>query len=354
MVSQSEKQRIDSLILCGMATPQDALAVGMEYARGIKTREASVNLRSWAPEEDYEVKQLSERRFAASFSNEKVDQGGDIIKASGWDLSVFKRNPIMLAFHDGYFPIGTIPRVGKAEVAGAPGLAGEIEFSPEGASHVADTLHALYQAKVIRAFSVGFKILEARQIKDEKERQKLGLGPFGVFSTKQRLFEISLVSIGMNSDALGKECDDLLTKGLVTKEGVESVIGRCDIDPIQVQEMVRDMCDQKTVVPVPSVTDNVPDYGPLIAGIESLNKTVEKFENSLESVVDLCSKQADVILALSDYAESAETDKPVSEELDLRGDELGKLLDELTEQIKEATGVQHASVGSARRGEGES
>ena len=78
---------------------------------------------------------------------------GDTIRASGWDIGDFERNPVALWAHD-----SSAPPIGGARNVGVEGkrLAGDIEFAPPETYLFADTIYRLVLGKFIRAVSVGF------------------------------------------------------------------------------------------------------------------------------------------------------------------------------------------------------
>lgn len=249
MTTKNEKL-LQRMVLEGRATEAEMKQLGgLDAVVSVKTAQDAVNYRAFVPD-GYKAEQLDERRFKFAFSNEKPDQAGDILKASGWDLKTFKTNPVLLWSHDGNArpPVGTVPKVMKGvPVAGAPGLAGEILMADQGIDPFVDGLTAFVATGVVRATSVGFKFLETKAIKSPEERMRLGLGPFGVFSLKQRLFEISLVSIGMNSDALARECDDMLRKGLVDREQLRAVLDVWPLRPTEHSRIVKELCARTLV-----------------------------------------------------------------------------------------------------------
>ena len=90
-------------------------------------------------------------RFVAS--DESVDRYGDIVLASGWDVSNFKENPQFLFGHkSSQLPIG---RVVKTWQAGKKFMA-DVEFTPEGMDEFADKCFKFLKAGFLRAVSVGF------------------------------------------------------------------------------------------------------------------------------------------------------------------------------------------------------
>lgn len=126
-------------------------------------------------------------------SDESVDGHGDIVRASGWDLRRYKKNPIVLFGHDGKLPVGYSP---KTMVEGTQ-LVSDIKLADFGTSEFIDTLRKLIDQKIVRAVSVGFAVTQEPQILRDKQDQFSGFEFIG-----QELLEISIVSIPSNPNAL--------------------------------------------------------------------------------------------------------------------------------------------------------
>lgn len=121
-------------------------------------------------------------------NEETVDRSGDIIRADGWDLRAFKKNPIALWGHDTQQPIGQWKNVRVENKQ----LLGELQLSSIPLGQMAKTL---IDEGVLRAVSVGFRVKDYIPI-DEKE-------PWGAWDiTKAELFETSLVSVPAHASAL--------------------------------------------------------------------------------------------------------------------------------------------------------
>ena len=126
-------------------------------------------------------------------SDETPDSYGDIVKAEGWDLKRYKKNPIVLFGHDGRMPIGISTKVG---VEGTK-LMHTIRLAKEGTSDFIDTLVKLMQQRIVRAVSVGFVPTKDPEVRRDKE------GHFeGFVFNGQELLELSVVSIPANPNAL--------------------------------------------------------------------------------------------------------------------------------------------------------
>lgn len=134
-------------------------------------------------------------RFVAS--DETVDRYGDIIRAEGWDLSNFKKNPVLLFGHNSREPaIGTV----RAWVEDTQLLA-DATFAPEGVSAFADEIWNLVDADIMRAVSVGFlPTAEPNPIWKNDDEETGILTGFEFIA--QELLELSVVSVPANPAAL--------------------------------------------------------------------------------------------------------------------------------------------------------
>jgi HK97 family phage prohead protease/HK97 family phage major capsid protein len=124
-------------------------------------------------------------------SDDTVDRYGDIIVASGWMLTNFKKNPIALFGHSNGFPIGTWSDI---RVEGNK-LVAKLKLAARGTSARIDELISLVEQGVLRAVSVGFIPIKSEPINPDR--------PYGPQRyTKQELLETSLVSVPANPSAL--------------------------------------------------------------------------------------------------------------------------------------------------------
>jgi HK97 family phage prohead protease len=141
----------------------------------------------------------SERTMTFVASDESVDRYGDIIRASGWDLSNFKNNPVLLFGHDSSaVPIGKVPDI---RVEGSRLIAG-VKFRPEGDSPAADDVYSALQGGFLSAVSVGFlPTVKPNMIwaPDDPDHEKW---PTGYEFVGQELLELSVVPVPANPQAL--------------------------------------------------------------------------------------------------------------------------------------------------------
>jgi prohead serine protease len=129
-------------------------------------------------------------------SDEAPDRLGDVIRAKGWELDAYRKNPVVLWQHRaGEPPIGTATRVWTH----AKQLLARIKMAPPGTSAIVDTLRTLLREDMVRAASVGFRPLrEPTPIRDRDEK----LVGYEFFGTE--LLEISLVNVPAQAAALRK------------------------------------------------------------------------------------------------------------------------------------------------------
>jgi HK97 family phage prohead protease len=122
-------------------------------------------------------------------STEAVDSYNDVVKADGWDLERYLKNPVVLWAHD-----SRQPPVGRSLTIGVNDkkLVASSEFPDAETYAFADTIYRLLKGKYLRATSAGFFPKEWTY---DEER-----GGFNLL--KNELFEFSIVPVPANPDAL--------------------------------------------------------------------------------------------------------------------------------------------------------
>lgn len=119
------------------------------------------------------------------------DRAGDVIRADGWVLDGYLRNPVFLWAHRrSEAPIGRARRVWVDGDA----LHALVEFAP---TERGQTVRRLYASGHLRGISVGFRPLATR-------RRRASDGRLGLEFVRQELLEISAAPIPMHPDALAK------------------------------------------------------------------------------------------------------------------------------------------------------
>ena len=132
-------------------------------------------------------RQTEEDPMEFVLSDESVDRMGDVIRASGWNLTQFKANPIALFGHSHENILGVWENV---RVEGKS-LLGRLKLAKPGTSPLIDTVRSLIDQRILKAVSVGFQPLEAQPRKGG-----------GYDFIKSALHEVSVVAVPANPNAL--------------------------------------------------------------------------------------------------------------------------------------------------------
>lgn len=91
--------------------------------------------------------------FEVIISTANQDRQGDSVDQSKWDLTFYKMNPVVLWGHDYYsLPIGICDSVEETD----KGTVAKGRFASAAANPFAQQVRALYDAKIVRATSVGY------------------------------------------------------------------------------------------------------------------------------------------------------------------------------------------------------
>lgn len=161
---------------------------------------------------NFEVKQIGleeDRTLAFTGSTEAEDRDGDIIEATGWDLTDYNNNPVIMGFHEyDKFPYAKSTRtyidysnkqlkfeVKFPTISELTSFPGNAEMIADHAKNV-DMAYNMYKNGYMRAVSVGFIGKEAEPMHDDKGNYK------GKRYKKQSLLELSLVPVPSNPTAL--------------------------------------------------------------------------------------------------------------------------------------------------------
>lgn len=227
-----------------------------------------------------------ERILTFRGSDETTDRHGDIVRVNGWDLTNYKKNPVFLAFHDQWnFPAGRTLRAWKnLNDDGAPGkksLMFNVYF-PEG-NELSDTVYNAFNDGLMTSVSVGFRPLKYNYPADKEEREKLGLGQYGVEMLKQELFELSAVAVPANPNAIQIKSFD--TKGLAERLGLKELPEAQRVEK-EIQEQEPEVENENKQEPEVKEENEVSTQDALkamIAGAEALKKTAETLNETLKA-----------------------------------------------------------------------
>jgi len=182
----------------------DYLGIKKEAA-GIQKVTGNIELIASVPfclsvEENKDVDELNngivQTKFAWTFSTFNLDRYGERVDPSGWDFSQYVKNPVIEWAHR-----YDIPAIGKAEniYTDEKGLHGVLVFNPKEYDPFGWSIGERVKAGVIRAGSVGFRVIEI-EIPDKKTAED---GTYLIFR-KQELLEFSICNVPANPFALAK------------------------------------------------------------------------------------------------------------------------------------------------------
>jgi len=164
------------------------------------------------------------------FSDETVDRMGDVIRVfpskggKGWLTANYASEPVFLWGHESWNPpIARSIRVWRTRnfvdekaAAGAPArkaLLGSVEFLGEEENPFAERVLRMVDKGALRAVSVGFKPLDAKDDHTDEEREKIGLGKYGVEFLTCDLLECSKAVVPANPNALITGLKSLVSSG---------------------------------------------------------------------------------------------------------------------------------------------
>jgi len=170
---------------------------------------------------DCELKDFSEkeRAFTAVASTESKDRDGDILRANGWKLKNYRKNPVVLWGHDAFaLPIAKAKEINITE--------GKMIFRPQFATAeenpFAEQVFRMFKGGFLRAFSVRFDPIEWKEIEPEQNPEDTGKSDTttvvrrGIEYKSMELLEISAVNIPANAEALkSPDMLDLVQKSYV-------------------------------------------------------------------------------------------------------------------------------------------
>jgi HK97 family phage prohead protease len=133
------------------------------------------------------LREVADRTVRFVLSDGSVDRMGDTVAVAGWDLSSYRRNPVVLFAHD-----SSSPPIGRATRVWSDGtrLLGDVEFALAETYAFADTIYRLVKGGFLKSGSVGFLPTD------------YDFAGSGVSYRRQELLEFSVVPVPANANAL--------------------------------------------------------------------------------------------------------------------------------------------------------
>lgn len=137
-------------------------------------------------------------------TSEAKDRDGEIVLMDGWDFKNYNNNPIVLWGHNNKdLPLGKVVGILKDEVNKA--IYFDVQFSES--YDFAKTVENLVKEGILKAVSLGFRVT------DWEWSEKLD----ALLLTKSELFELSIVNVPANQEALITDSDKSLDEEVSTK-----------------------------------------------------------------------------------------------------------------------------------------
>lgn len=159
-------------------------------------------------------------------SDERVDRHGDIVRQR-WVFDNFSMNPVVPYSHNWDAPpIGNTIRWQVAnrsdDAYSGPALHLLNLFAPADVWAFADTIYRLVRSGFLKASSVGFYPQIVIDVKDEKEREELGLGRWGYILDMNELMEHSPTTIPANVGAVSL-LRSAKSKGMLQPHDIQAI-----------------------------------------------------------------------------------------------------------------------------------
>ena len=184
-----------------------------------------------------EDKLPDEGTFVVAVSTETPDRDNEVLRASGFELSNYRKNPVVLWAHD-----YSSPPIGKALWVKTVGdkLKAKVKFA---STQFAQEIKQLYEEGFLSAWSVGF--IPKKWIDGETDSE------ISREYTKQEMLEFSAVPVPANPDALleaVKMVKDVNLKKMLRKQIIEQKKIKAEETPAEkVDEPVIDKDKEKSI-----------------------------------------------------------------------------------------------------------
>jgi len=235
-------------------------------------------------------------RYVAS--DESVDRAGDIIKQDGWDLTNFKKNPVIMGFHDySSFPVGNALSVWVEDNK----LKMDILFVDKDVNEDGDKAFRMAKSGFMRACSVGFNPIKYI-IPTEDEIKNLGMGKYGVIFEKQELMETSVCGVPANANAL----QESISKGMFRKSELKGFVSEDIL--AEVEDVTTDE---------PAMSDEIKTYiNEVFKSLETKAGAVlsKKNKELIESAVSAMAQASEALTTLLNKVDNNEEQEEEEEE----------------------------------------
>jgi HK97 family phage prohead protease len=191
----------------GEVVIRNSLAL-LDFLRGLKTHAGKpaddIEIVTAVPFREKDGEEESRTGIAWTFSTFDLDRFSERIDPEGWDFANCMKNPVVEWAHR-----YDIPAIGKADnlFTDENGLHGRVIFNDKDYDAFGWGIGQRVKAGVIRAGSVGFRVLEIeipeKAMNNERGAKSKGDGTVLIFR-KQELLEFSICNVPANPFALAK------------------------------------------------------------------------------------------------------------------------------------------------------
>lgn len=145
---------------------------------------------------EFEAKDFKnkERSFLVTISRGTTDRVGDIVEVEGWNLKNYRKNPVVMPFHDySRLPVGR----SLEEFIKKDRLMGRPQFAPYAEAQL---MYNLYRDGYLKGISCGFISIKSEPIKQDVEEKLLFHEP--TRHLKMEMLEYSVAPIPAHQDCL--------------------------------------------------------------------------------------------------------------------------------------------------------
>ena len=224
-------------------------------------------------------------------STEDIDRDGDIMKADGWDLKNYKKNPVVLVNHmRSALPIA---RTKKVFINDKKQLVFDVEFPTPEVSADGDTLYRLAKGGFMPATSVSF-MPDMDKVEYPRENGAKS-GAYRIYNG-QELLELSLVSIPANP------------KALMTSKSLSDAVEAKVIDEIEAKsielwfEGLEEVEEETNEEKLQKANDKIAN-----TMIENLKTKVEDLESKIEELTKEKEQKSYIDVLFEEYKSASGT-----------------------------------------------
>lgn len=257
-----------------------------------------------------ELKVLDADKFTltAPVSTISNDRDGEVVLPNAADISLFMKNPMFLWNHEWFGgpekAIGFVKNLRPTERA----MVATLRYHAE--EEFAGIVWRKVLAKVIRGFSIGFRMIEWVTARDSEEAinalpkdvaRALRRGDIHLVHTKIELLEVSQVLIPANGDSLA-DVDEEMAAALLSLEPQQSSSKQTErTDEMDLNQLQSDMASIKSSLAnssdnqskiasaLSSVAEAIKANGEVVAGLKAATqaKPAEAAPSAIKSVDDV-------------------------------------------------------------------